>query len=150
MMIFLPYIIKNCDNCNYNLNRASNIILSSTDMDNAPYTHLYLFTVCRNGVTFCNNSSVMVTQSRANNPSQCFFIGRWDETINPIYSNNNNGSFTFVYSNGDSSCGQPHTTFIPTFQCKDADVEYELGPIVKNPVNCKYQVTINTKYACVN
>ena len=73
--------------------------------------------------------------------------GKWDETITPSFSSENNGKWEFTYDNGEDDCGNPQRTWVPTFQCEEGtewreDQAAETG-------TCRYEATIYTKYACL-
>jgi preprotein translocase subunit SecG len=122
--------------------------------DNGYYFNL---TACDNGCSGCSSAGgdVMATQSQKNvaAPGSCQnYIGKYDDSVQPTYSTNNGGSFTFTYTNGQSASGcgaQGNRWLILKFICGSTDVD-QAGMTVTEPATCQYEMTVPTRCACSN
>ena len=74
--------------------------------------HIYLFSVCRDGIT-CEGDPVMVGQYGTGAASgRCFILGRWNASISPAYYDpSNGGQWSFIYNNGILSIEQNYLIF---------------------------------------
>eukprot|EP00483_Globobulimina_turgida_P008192 UN08208 len=73
--------------------------------------HHYLYSMCSNRES-CKDENVMVAQTLEGDTT-CYILGRWDFTKQPVFSNIDGGSWTFVYDNGDDDCSGPIRTWSP-------------------------------------
>eukprot|EP01084_Bolivina_argentea_P301767 520697_1 len=109
--------------------------------------HHYYYSVCQNSES-CNGNSVMTKQTN-NYGNDCYILGRWNSSIQPTYQSINGGTWTFIYLNGESDCGNPVRAWSPTFVCAP-DSNYNITNVTEVPGTCFYQVLIQTKLACAD
>eukprot|EP01084_Bolivina_argentea_P059289 108254_1 len=105
----------------------------------------YNYTICANKeICYDDGEYMMVNQFSGGYyfPIDCFMVGRWDNTIKPVFENINGGTWTFVYDNVGTR------TWSPKFVCAP-DVMYQAGIINEVPVySCFYELEIRTQFAC--
>jgi len=107
--------------------------------------HDYYYAICQNGHN-CDGVSVMVEQIVSNGGTEdCYNLATWDASVTPSYSGNSGGQWVFNYPTGDTDCGNPARTWVPTFVC-DENIDFAFDSV--SETYCTYYATIRTKYAC--
>ena len=109
--------------------------------DNGQVYSNYNFSICANSEV-CGDIETMAAQFPTDLPGYCFNAGSYNASINPIYSAESGGSWTFTYL-GDSLVCPQRSEWIPTFVC-NSTTEYSISTVTE-PSTCQYYVTIQTK-----
>eukprot|EP01084_Bolivina_argentea_P174295 301927_1 len=139
------------------LSPLANITLYSYLPDIHPgLMYLFEYTPCRNGINYVNEYSeteIMVQETDESPLNINLIIAKWNSTINPQYSNENNiDKWVFRYNKVDDN-GFGVAVWQPTFICAP-DVQYNMSNVTNQVMQDKsgyyglFSVTIKTQYAC--
>ena len=106
----------------------------------------YEMSICENQVgcfSFDQHKTLYGVATWEDNIGDCLVLGTFNSTIQPTFSNANNGSWTFTYPQS------AYLSWKPTFQC-DPYEDLKMVNVKNDPVNDDITIaTVLTKYACV-
>jgi len=116
--------------------------------------HTYTYTPCRNAAGDCPDSegsggthTSMVRQTK-DGDDLCVVVANFDSSVMPEYDSvSSNGTWTFAFSNGDSTGCPNARAFQVDFMCDQtaADFHIQEGGELRS---CEYYMHVNTKWAC--
>mmetsp|Transcript_58998 Transcript_58998/g.93879 ORF Transcript_58998/g.93879 Transcript_58998/m.93879 type:complete len:377 (+) Transcript_58998:158-1288(+) len=117
--------------------------------------YTYTFTPCRNAAGECDSSgggvdTAMCRQTLDEDTSLCMVIANYDASIQPTFSSTGNGTWNFIFQNGDSTgCpSQQNRELSLTLYCREQFdyLVHDAGEVPNQ--DCKYEFQIYTKWAC--
>eukprot|EP00483_Globobulimina_turgida_P012385 UN12408 len=78
----------------------------------------------------------------------CTVIANVDSSVSPTYNDNADGTWEFIFQNGDDEgCGAPRK-FNVFLYCDETAGDYQIVSAGEPGVSCTYEFNIKTKWAC--